>query len=261
MAPDLSGPEPNTPARVRVGEHRGDAEEDRKPQLPPVLAPAEPPVAHVKPAPFTPAFFGACLITLVWTVVLLGFIVARTSVAASVTATLAAAIGAIAALIGIFQPQEKPKIGPKITRGIVAAILIADFGVSAGWVSWSCFQAHRSIDVRSMVALNRNIDVMPGSHTALDVAVTAQRRTIVLVFQVVDHNGSIGDCVPSTLLGVTPDMTGNRGETVNTSPGVPTSVDLPAGITKLHLDIEVTNTRGDQNCSVDLSVASAKLQN
>jgi hypothetical protein len=260
MAPDLPAPEPNPPAPVRVGEHREDAEEGREPQPPPVLAPAEPPIAHVRPTPFTPAFFGACLIALVWTVVLLGFIVARTSVAASVTAALAAAIGAIAALIGIFE-WKKPKIGPKITRGIVAAILIADFGVSAGWASWSYYQAHRSIDVRSMVTLNQNIDVMPGSHTALDVAVTAQRRTIVLVFQVVNHNDKIGDCVPSTLLGVTTDMTGNRGETVNTSPGAPTSVDLPAGITKLHLDIEVTNTRGDQNCSVDLSVASAKLQN
>jgi hypothetical protein len=33
MAPDLSGPKPNTPARMRVGEHRGDAEEGREPQL------------------------------------------------------------------------------------------------------------------------------------------------------------------------------------------------------------------------------------
>ncbi len=38
-------------------------------------------------------------------------------------------------------------------------------------------------------------------------------------------------------------------------------MDLPAGATKLHVDIAVMNTRSDLNCGVDLSVVSAKIQN
>ncbi|MGH3865095.1 MAG: hypothetical protein ACRDQ4_02970 [Pseudonocardiaceae bacterium] len=81
------------------------------------------------------------------------------------------------------------------------------------------------------------------------------------MFQVVDHSPDIGSCVPNTSLSVTPDTMGNHGGTVPASSGVPTSVDLPAGATKLHVDIAVMNTRSDLNCGVDLSVVSAKIQN
>jgi hypothetical protein len=212
------------------------------------------------PKAFTRAFFGACLIALVWTGVLLGFTVATTNVASVITAMLVSIITAITALIGIFQPPKFPTIDPKITRGVVTVVLIADFGVSAGWAGWSYYQAHQPIDVRSMVTLAHNVDVMPGGHVTLDAAITNQRRTISLVFQVVDHNESIGNCVPSTSLSVTPDMGGNRGDTFQASSRVPILVDLPAGITKLHLDIAVSNTRSDSNCSVDLSVMSAILR-
>jgi len=209
---------------------------------------------------FTRAFFVACLIALVWTVVLLSFTVVKTNVASAVTAMLVSVITAITALIGIFQPPKFPTIDPKITQGVVAVVLIADFGMSVAWVGWSYYQDHRSIDVRSMITLGHNNNVMPGDSAILDAAITSRRRTISLVFGVVDHNDSIGNCVPSTSLSVTPDMGGNRGDTLQASSGVPISVDLPSGIKKLHLDIAVTNTRDDSNCSVDLSVASATLQ-
>lgn len=209
---------------------------------------------------FTRAFFGACLIALVWTGVLLGFTVTKTNVASAVTATLVSIITAITALLGIFQPPKFPTIEPKITQGVVAIVLIADFGVSIAWAGWSYYQAHQPIDVRSMIILGHNNDVMPGNHATLDAAITNKRRAISLVFGVVDHDPTIGNCVPTTSLSVTPDMGGNRGDTLQVSSGVPISVDLPPGIKKLHLDIEVTNTRGDSNCSVDLSVASATLR-
>lgn len=208
---------------------------------------------------FTPAFFGACLMASIWTVVLLGFIVAKTNVASVITATLVSVITAVTALVGIFQPPKFPTIDPKITRAVVRAVLIVDLGVSVGWGGWSYYQAHQPIDVRSIVTLSNNVDVMPGGHATLDVAIIKGRRAIRLVFQVADHNASIGNCVASTSLSVTPETNGNRGDTFEAGSRVPISVDLPPGIAKLHADIEVTNTRGDQNCNVDLSVVSATL--
>lgn len=192
---------------------------------------------------------------------LLGFVAARTSVASTVAATFVSAVTGVTLIIGVFQPPKFPTIDPKVTRGVVAAILIVDFVVSGGWAGWSFYQANRTVDVLSTVTLDHNIDVLPDGHAALDLTVTAQRDTVVLVFRVADHNSDIGSCVPSTSLLVTPEMAGNRGGTVPVNSGVPTLVDLPAGVAKLHLDIAVTNTRGDQNCAVDLRVDSAKLHN
>lgn len=217
---------------------------------------------YAQPKLFTRAFFCACLIALIWTIVLLVvIIVAKTSVVSTVAAVLASVAGIATGFIGVFQPPKFPRIDPKVTRGVVAAVLVTDFVVSGGWAGWSYYRAHRTIDVLSAVTLSQAVDVLPDGHAALDLAVTAQRDTIVLVFRVTDHNGDIGSCVPNTSLSVTPDTAGNRGETVSTSSGASISVDLPAGATKLHLDIAVTNTRGDQNCAVDLRVGSAKLQN
>ncbi len=168
-------------------------------------------------------------------------------------------------IIGFFKHPKRPTIDPKVTRRVATFFLIVDVLVSAGWFSWSRYQASdeasRLADVLSTVTLGQNIDVLPGHHATLDVAIAARKDTILLVFQVVDHNADIGSCVPNTVLSVTPDTPGGRGGTVTTSSGVPTSVDLPAGATKLHVDIAVANTRDDQNCGVDLSVVSAKLQN
>lgn len=213
------------------------------------------------PRRFGRAFYYACFAALIWTFVLLCFIVAKTSVAQAVVAAVTGVAAAVAAIIGIFQPPPFPTIDPKITRGVVAAALIADFALSGGWAGWSYYTANRTIDVLSTVTLNQNKGVLPGGHATVDVAVTAQRDTIVLVFRVVDLNEEIGRCVPNTSLLVTPDTAGNRSGTVAASSGVSTLVDLPAGATKLHLDIAVTNTRSDQNCAVDLSVESAKLRN
>ncbi|MGH3818785.1 MAG: hypothetical protein ACRDRE_13700 [Pseudonocardiaceae bacterium] len=198
---------------------------------------------------------------LIWTIVLLGFVAARTSVASTVAATLVSVVTGVTLVIGVFQPPKLPAIDPKVTRGVVAAILMVDFVVSGGWAGWSFYQANRTLDVLSTVTLDHNIGVLPDGHAALDLTVTAQRDAILLVFRVVDHNGDIGSCVPSTSLLVTPDTAGNRGRAVSTSSGIPIVVDLPTGVTKLHVDIAVMNTRGDQNCAVDLGVDSAKLQN
>jgi hypothetical protein len=238
-----------------------NAEHDKEPQLPSAQASAEPPADNVRSRPFTRAFFCACLVALIWTIVLLGFFAAKTSVASTVAATLVTVITGVTLVIGVFQPPKFPTIDPKVTRGVVAAILIADFLASLGWAGWSYYRANRAIDVLSDVTLGQNIDVLPDSHATLDLVVTAQRDTMVLVFQATDHRGDIGSCVPNTSLWVTSDTAGNRGETVFASSGVPTSVDLPAGTKKLHLDVAVKNTRGDQNCGVDLRVVSAKLQN
>lgn len=215
----------------------------------------------VRSKSFTRAFFCACLVALIWTIVLLGFIAAKTSVASTVAATLVSVITCVTLIIGVFQSPKFPTIDPKVTRGVVVAILALDCVVSVGWAGWSSYQQNRTIDVLSTVTLAQNSPVLPDGHATLDLPVTAQRDALVLVFRIVDHSADIGNCLPNTSLLVTPDTAGNRGETVFANSEVPTVVDLPAGITKLHLDISVINTRGDRNCAVDLSVVSAKLEN
>jgi hypothetical protein len=238
-----------------------NARHGEEPQLSSAMSPVQPSADHARSKPFTPAFFCACSVALIWTIVLLGFIAAKTSVAPTVAATLVSAITCVTLIIGVFQPPKFPKIDPKITRGVVATILALDFIVSGGWAGWSYYQQNRTIDVLSTVTLGQNSPVLPDGHATLDLPITAQRDSLILVFQIVDHSGDIGNCLPNTSLLVTPDTAGNRGETVSASSEVPAVVDLPAGITKLHLDIAVINTRGDQNCGVDLSVVRAKLQN
>ncbi|MGH3856351.1 MAG: hypothetical protein ACRDR6_23240 [Pseudonocardiaceae bacterium] len=237
------------------------AEQGKEAQLPHAPASTESPADHVRSKHFTNEFLYACLVALIWTIVLFGFIAVKTSVVSAAVATLGSAVAVVTAIIGVFQPPKFPTIDPKVTRVVVATILIVDFGATVGWSGWSYYVVHRPVDVLSTVALGQNINVMPGAHATLDVAVTAQRDTILLVFQVVDHNPETGDCAPYTSLSLTPSAKGNPGVTVIASSGIPASVDLPAGATTLHMDIAVTNTRGDQNCGVDLSVVSAKLQN
>ncbi|MBW0008868.1 MAG: hypothetical protein JO063_01905 [Pseudonocardiales bacterium] len=236
------------------------AGQGKEPELPPDSASAEPPAGHGRSKTFTSAFFGYA-VALIWAIVLLVVVAVKTSVASPVVATLGGAVTAVTAVIGVFQLPKLPTIDRKVIKGVVAVILMVDFGVSVGWAGWSYYGANRPVDVLSTVILGQNIDVLPGGHAMLDVAVSAQRNTFELVFQVADHNGEIGVCVPNTSLSVTPDTAGNHGGTVPAGSGTVTSVPVPAGTAKLHVDIAVTNTRGDQNCAVDLSVVSAKLQN
>ncbi|MGH3830533.1 MAG: hypothetical protein ACRDRS_08790 [Pseudonocardiaceae bacterium] len=234
------------------------AEQGKEAQSSPAPAPTEPLVEHVH---FTTKFLYSCLVALIWTIMLLGFVAVKTSVASTVVATLGGAVAIVTALIGVFQPPKFPTIDPKFTRVVVAVILTVDFVASVGWVGWPRYVAIQPSDVLSTVTLGQNSNVLPGGHATLDVAITAQKNTLELRFQVADHNGEIGSCVPSTLLSVEPDMAGNHGGVVPVSPGVLTPVHVPAGTTKLHLDIAVMNTRDDRNCGVDLSVVSATLRN
>lgn len=196
--------------------------------------------------------------------VLLGFIAAKISEAPEVVATIGVAVTVVSLIIGHFKRSEFSMIDPRVTKAVIAVVLIVDFGVSVGWgAGWPYYQANRTIDVLSEVTLAKNIGILPyqRDHATLDATVTETRDTIVLVFQIDDHNPHIGNCRPNTLLSVTRDKTGNPGETVFASHGVATLVDLPAGSRKIHLDIAVTNTRGDRNCRVDLRVTSATLRN
>ncbi|MEO7196568.1 MAG: hypothetical protein ABIZ05_17420 [Pseudonocardiaceae bacterium] len=238
------------------------AEQGKEPELPLALPSVEPPADHVRSKPFTSVFLlYGCLVGLIWTIVLLVIIAVKTSVASTVVATLGGAVAAITAIIGVFQPPKLPTIGPKATRGIVAFILIVDFVGTVVWGGWSLYVASQPTNVLSVVTLGQNTNVLPGGHATLDVAITAQKNTLELRFQVADHNGEIGSCVPSTLFSVETEMAGNHGGAVPASPGALTLVYVPAGTTKLHLDIAVMNTRDDRNCGVDLSVVSAMLQN
>lgn len=239
-----------------------DTEPGEEPESPSTPPATEVPADHGRSTSLTGPFLYACVAALIWTLVLLCFIIAANASAVSIVAgAILAIVGIFAAIIGIFQPPPFPKINLKITKGVVVTVLVTDFVVSAGWAGWSYYRANREIDVRSTVALSQNIGVRPNHHATLDATITEPRDTIVLEFEVDDNNPHIGSCHPNTVLSMTPNTAGNRGETVSTISGVPTSVDLLAGSSKLHLDIIVTNTRGDDNCSVDLRVVSAKLRN
>jgi hypothetical protein len=210
---------------------------------------------------FTTRFLVAATVALIWTIVLSGFVAAKTDVARAVAAFFASLVGVVTGIVGVFEPPGFPTIDPKVTRGVIVVILIVDFGLSVGWGGWSYYQANRAVDVFSQVSLTNNIGVFPGRRAALDVNITVKRSRIELVFQATDTRSDAGSCVPNTEFLVTPDAAGNRGVTVVASPGTPVWLDLPDGTKHLHLDIAVTNTRDDQNCAVNLSVTRATLQN
>ncbi|MGH3429648.1 MAG: hypothetical protein ACRDQZ_19115, partial [Mycobacteriales bacterium] len=139
------------------------AEQGREPELPPAPASAEPPADHVRSKPFTSVFLlYACLVALIWTIVLLGFVAVETSVASTVAATLVSAVAVVTSIIGVFQPPKLPTIAPKVARGSVTFILIVDFVASLGWAGWSLYGVSRPGDVLSTVILGQNIDVRPG---------------------------------------------------------------------------------------------------
>ncbi len=210
---------------------------------------------------FTTHFFVAATVGLIWTIVLFGFIAAKTDVARAVAAFFASLVGVVAGIVGVFEPPGFPTIDPKVTRGVVVVILAVDFGLSVGWGGWSYYQANRAVDVFSQITLKNSGGVLPGGRAALDVDVSVERSRIELVFQAIDTNIGAGSCVPNTKFVVTPDVGGSHGVTVVANPGTPVWLDLPDGTRHLHLDIAVRNTRDDQNCAVDLSVTRATLQN
>lgn len=210
---------------------------------------------------FTIRFFVAATVALIWTIVLLVFIVAKIDTAPAVAAFFVSLVGIITGIVGVFQPPRFPTIDPKVTRIVVVAILAVNFGVSAWWGSWSYYQANRTVDVLPQITLNNNVGVLPGGHVELDVDVTVKRTHIELVFQATDHNVSTGSCGLNTNFSVMPVMGAYRPGVVTAAPGASVRLGLPEGIRQLHLDIAVTNVRGDHNCAIDLSVASAKLLN
>jgi len=223
-------------------------------------------------------FYIAATVGLVWTIVLIGVFAVKTNAASTITATLTGVVGLIAAVLGIFQvqlPRNLPRIGPKTTRVVVALILAADALVSFGWAGWSHYQATRDVDVLAGITLGNRIDVLPGASATLEGPLTANRKGIALVIQVADHNSEQGDCTPYTRLTLISTTGGNPGSPVQATPSEPsepsepsdqggdvsTLVALPPGETRFHIDVRVDNIRDDINCGVDLSVASATLQN
>jgi hypothetical protein len=72
-----------------------DADQGEEPRLPPALASAEPPADHARSKSFTSVFLlCACLVGLIWTIVLLAFVAVETSVASTVGATFVGAVTA-----------------------------------------------------------------------------------------------------------------------------------------------------------------------
>jgi hypothetical protein len=194
----------------------------------------------------------------VWTGALLLVLATRTD---GVARALSFVGAGAAAFGGIFQQVPFPSIKRHLTARIVVAVLSMDLLWSAGWTAWRWYEANRAIDVTAHLALGNNTDVKPHGQAALDIDVRASRKAIAIVFEVADHNGGIGSCVPNTTLSVTPLTAGNRGRTVPAAPGVPVTFGLSPGTRHLHLDIAVHNVRDDINCGVNVYVSSAKLTN
>jgi hypothetical protein len=197
-------------------------------------------------------------------IVLVGFFITKTGGVVTTVVSVLTGLTTIATfLLGVLQIQvpKLPSIGPRATRGVVASILVVELLVSAGWGAWSWHLATRDVDVLARVALTGYQDVRPRGSTGLDVPVTAHRDGIELVFGVVDHNAEAGNCASFTELLVVPTAAGNTGKQVRAVPERSVWVGFARGTTKLHLDVTVTNIKGDPNCGVDLSVTSAKLMN
>jgi hypothetical protein len=197
-------------------------------------------------------------------IVLVGFFIAKTGGVVTTVVSVMTGFTTIATFIlGVLQIRvpRLPPIGPRATRGVVASILAIEFLVTVGLGGWSWHLATRDVDVLAKVALTGSRDVRPGGSIGLDVPVTAHRDGIELVFGIVDHNAETGNCAPFTELLVVPSSAGNSGRQVRAVPDRPVWVGFARGATKLHLDVTVTNIKGDRNCGVDLSVTSAKLTN
>jgi hypothetical protein len=161
----------------------------------------------------------------------------------------------------VVQQRQLPRLDRKVATLITVAVLAVDALGTVSWLGWRAYQENQPIDVTAQLSLDQNIDVRPGGHAVLDADIPGTRTQIVLIFDVVDHNGEIGSCLPNTLLYVTPDTAGNRGTTRTVTPGEPVTLLLASHARHLHLDILISNVRDDTNCSVDVSVSSAKLTN
>lgn len=170
-------------------------------------------------------------------------------------------VGAIVAGLGAYyQQRQPPNLSKHVKIWVALTVLLIQLVSLFGWLAGQVYAARRSVDVTSSVKLANNTNMSPGVHHAvLDVAITAARSAIVIVFNVEDSNREIGSCRPNTRLIVTPDTAGNRGRTQSAAVGEPLTIDLLADARQLRLDIEVQNVRNDRNCAVDVSVTSAVL--
>ena len=170
--------------------------------------------------------------------------------------TLAALAG-----IGIAFRKQRFHVSRLAALYFTAGLLAVDFAGTASLLGWRYHQANRDVDVTNQVSVGTNTALLPDQRALFSFDITADRSRIEIVFLVRDTNSKIGTCVPSTSLFVTPSVGGNRGASVTGFPGRPLSLQMAKNAHSLSLDVLIKNTRGDNNCAVDVDVTSAILTN
>jgi hypothetical protein len=169
-------------------------------------------------------------------------------------------VGTIVGAIAVVFKIRSPKLPGRLALVCLAAVLTSEMIGPAAWLGWSYHQRSRQIDAMAMLNLTGNLDIKPGEHASLDVDVDERRDNLVLVLRIEDHNPKIGACAPSTRLLVTPRGSGNYGRSTTVRSDEALQLALADHSAHLHLDVESLNER-DRNCTVDVTVTSAKLVN
>ena len=203
-----------------------------------------------------PAFVGS----VIWTVVLLAVVAAKTDGLSRIVAGLGGLVAIVVSVLGLFAPLRRPSIPRQSFKSLIILVVSADALATVGWPVWAYYQANTAKNVTAQAELKDNLGLRPGMSATFQSGIAASRKSMVVTVEAVDHNSNIGDCASETTLSVTSGSADRSIPAIQAVPGTPTKIRLIPGQREITLTLTVENSR-DPNCAVDLALSEVTLTN
>ncbi|MFC8370473.1 hypothetical protein [Streptomyces sp. NPDC057238] len=176
---------------------------------------------------------------------------------AAVVGVTAAALLAFAAamlpLIGRRGPDGQPPLWPPFVLVVIPLAVLA-VGLPA-WGTWA-FLDSRPVDVTHRVELDVAPPLVNGDTVHASLHTDDPKPRLTITFDVAPHDPAAPVCVPGTGLTVTSTAGAGKDQVRTGAPGTEFTFALGRGVTDIELSVLLD---AEQGCEVDLSVASAHL--
>ncbi|MFG2511112.1 hypothetical protein [Streptomyces sp. NPDC048584] len=168
-------------------------------------------------------------------------------------AALLAFAAAMLPLIGRRGPDGQAPLWPPFVLMVIPLAVLA-VGLPA-WGTWA-FLDSRPVDVASRVELDTAAPLVHDDTVHASLHTDDPKPRLTITFDVTPHDPAAPVCVPGTELTVTSSAGAGKDQVRTGAPGTEFAFTLGRGVTEVELTVLLD---AEQGCEVDLSVASAYL--
>ncbi|MDI3405630.1 hypothetical protein [Streptomyces cavernicola] len=176
--------------------------------------------------------------------------------ATTVGVTAGALLAFAAAMLPLIRRSDadgnRPLWPPFVLVVIPLAVLIVGLPALGAWA----YLDSRAVDVKHRVTLAPEGPLKNGDRVNARVRADEPRPRLSITFAVTEHDPAAPVCVPSSELTVTLDAGSGKPQEQTGAADTGFTFDLGQGLTDVRLTIRL---RAEQGCELDLSVASAQL--